>query len=437
MVALAHSIIQSMQGRSARIGAGLLILVLGGPTWAVASGFRIPNQSLAAIGLAGTHVAFTPGPDASYYNPANMSDLADSWQVETSLTVLNLPSIDYHDNRSPQFDGSSESELFFLPLLHAVSPRYGALRFGFSLTSPYGLAKQWQQPLPRASAEQFSLQVFEANPNLAFEPAPWLSLGAGVRLLHGKGEVDSRVVNPPFGQLEPLTALTRSSEGTDTQLGYNLALTVRPQPGWRLGATYRSEVDLHLTGQGQLGAWAGNLPLAAYTGSVALGVPLPAVLSLATSYTWGGLTVELGWDRTYWSAFDRLDFVYDQDFLATGFDGFDRPVMKNWADSDAYRIGLSYDWNQRWTTTLGLAYDQTPVPAATLGFELPDADALMYCAGVRYRASAATEIGLSYMYHRTESRTVTNEGVAGLPGIDGTFTGGGAHALTFGVITRF
>jgi len=77
------------------------------------------------------------------------------------------------------------------------------------------------------------------------------------------------------------------------------------------------------------------------------------------------------------------------------------------------------------------------VPDATLGFELPDADALIYCAGVRYRASAATELGFSYMYHRTESRSVTNAGGSGLPGIDGTFTEGGAHAMTIGVITRF
>jgi len=434
---LAHPVVQAKPGRWARLGVVLLLMVLGSPAWAAASGFRITNQSLGAVGLAGAHVAFTPGPDASYYNPANMVDLADVWQVETSLTLLDLPAVEYGDARSPLLDGSSESELFFLPLVHAVSPRYGDLRFGFSLTSPFGLSKQWHQPLPQASAEQFSLKVLEGNPSLAYEPAPWLRLGAGVRVLHGKGEVDSHVVNPPFGQLAPLTALSRSSDGTDTQLGYNLALTVQPLPDWRLGATYRSEVELHLTGQGQLGAWMGNVPLAAYAGSAARRVPLPAVLTLATSYTLGGFTVELGWDRTFWSSFDRLDFVYAQDFLATGFDGFDRPMVKNWADSDAYRLGLSYDWNPRWTTTLGLAYDQTPVPAATLGFELPDADALIYCLGVRYRASAALEVGLSYMYHRTESRTLTNEGVAGLPGIDGTFTEGGAHALTVGVITRF
>ncbi|MBV5317219.1 MAG: outer membrane protein transport protein [Desulfobulbaceae bacterium] len=432
-----YHVAQQKRMKPAGIGFILLCLLVQGTGSATASGFRITNQSLGAVGQAGAHIAFTPGPDASYYNPANMGDLADAWQVETSLTFLALPTIEYQDSRSPLLDGSSDSELFVMPLVHAVSPQYGKLRFGFSLTYPYGLSKQWQQPFPRASAEQFSLLVVEGNPTFAYEPVSWLSIGGGVRVVYGKGEVDSAVSNPPFAQLAPLTELSRSSDGTDTQLGYNLALTLKPQPNWRIAATYRSEVELDLDGDGRLGAWLGTVPIAAYSGSAEIGVSLPAVLSLATSYTIDRLTVELGWDRTFWSSFKVLDFTYDQNFTGTVFDGFDRPVVKNWEDSDAFRIGLSYEWNQQWTTTLGLAYDQTPVPDATLGFELPDADALIYCAGVRYRASAATELGLSYMYHRTESRSVTNEGVAGLPGIDGTFTEGGAHAVTIGVITRF
>ncbi len=425
------------QERVKAVSVCFLFLLFCAPVSATASGFRITNQSLGAVGLAGAHIAFTPGPDASYYNPANMCDLSDNGQVESSLTFLGLPPVKYHDSRSPLLDGSSESELFFMPLLHTVSPRYGALRFGFSLTYPYGLSKQWQQPFPQASAEQFSLFVVEGNPTLSYELAEWLHIGGGVRVLYGKGKVDSTLGNPPFSQVAPLTSLNRSSDGTDIQMGYNLALTVRPQQAWNIAATYRSEVDMNLSGNGHLGAWMGTSSLASYSGATKIGVPLPAVFSLATSYTIDRLTVEIGWDRTFWSSFKVLDFDYGQNFLGTVFDGFDRPVAKNWRDTNAYRIGLSYEWNERWTTTLGFAYDQTPVPDATLGFELPDADALIYCAGVRYRASAATEFGLSYMYHRTESRTIANEGVAGLPGIAGTFTEGGAHAVTIGVITRF
>lgn len=420
-----------------RLLVPVLALVVSSPLSAFASGYRITNQSLEAVGLAGAHVAFTPGPDSSYYNPAGMTELADQWQVETSLTFLDLPTIDYRDDRSPVLDGSSENELYVMPLVHVVSPEYGRLRYGFSLTYPFGLAKQWEQAFPRATAEQFSLLVVEANPTLAFKPAQWLSLGGGVRLLYGRGEVDSQVTNPPFTQLAPLTDLSRSSEGTDTTLGYNLALTVRPWDNWSFAATYRSENTLDLAGTSDLHAWAGNWALASYTGDGRIEVSLPAVFTVAAAHTFGDVTLELVWDRTFWSSFDQLDFRYNQSFTGTLFDGFDRSVIKKWTDSDAYRLGVTYRWNTAWTSTLGLAYDKTPVPSETLGFELPDSDAFVYCAGVRYRYSESLETGISYMYHQTESRSVAQESATGLPGINGTFTEGGAHAVTIGVIASF
>jgi len=409
-----------------------LILYLLQPVITEASGFRVANQSLSAVGLSGAHTAFTPGPDSSYYNPANMSSLPDHWQVETSLTLLQLPGIEYTDNRNALFNGISERELFFMPLFHVTSPRYGNLRYGFSLTYPYGLSKQWEQMYPRAFAEKFSLLTVEANPSFAYEAANWLSIGGGLRIVYGEGEVENEIGAP----LSPIVTLHRSSEGTDTQVGYNLALSLRPNKQWALAATYRSEINLNLTGHSELQVLAGPTVMASYFGDGAVGITLPAVLSLATSYSFDRLTVELAWDRTFWSSFEALDFVYEQGFQSSPFAPFDSVSIKNWNDADAYRIGLTYDWNERWTTTLGFTYDRTPVPVSTLGFELPDADAMVYCTGIRYRYSAATELGLSYMYHRTRPRSVSGADT-NTSSIEGRFTEGGAHAVTLGVITTF
>lgn len=418
--------------RKATLFAAVLLL-LAWPHKAEASGFRIANQSLGAVGLSGARTAYTPDPDASYYNPANMSYLPDSWLVETSLTALQLPAIEYADNRGSAFNGSSENELFWMPLLHMTSPQYGRLRYGFSLTYPFGLAKQWEQPYPKALAEKFSLLTVEANPTFAYSLADWLSIGGGLRFVYGKGEVENEIGAP----LSPLATLSRSSDGTDTQLGYNLAVSIRPNEQWTVAATYRSEVELDLDGHSDLQATAGSLPLAAYAGDGSVGITLPAVLSLATALTVDRLTVELAWDRTFWSSFDHLDFAYTQNFQSSPFFAvFDSMLVKNWDDADAYRIGLTYDWNASWTTTLGFTYDRTPVPATTLGFELPDADAMVYCAGIRYRYSPRMEFGLSYMYHRTSTRSVS-QADANTSAIDGRFTEGGAHAVTLGVITTF
>jgi long-chain fatty acid transport protein len=407
------------------------------PCTAFSSGFQIPNQSLHAVGIAGAHVAYTPGPDSAYYNPANMSYLSDSWKMEASLTALGLPAIDYSDNRSPLLDGSSDGELFFLPQLHIASKDYHNFRFGFSLTYPFGLTKSWKQPFPAATAQQFSLFVVEGSPSLSYLFSEKFSIGGGVRIIYGDGEVENNVISTPFTPLTPLTSLSRYIDGNDLQLGYNLAMTFRPSKQWSLAATYRSEVELNLSGDATLQALAGAVPVSGYYGPGKLAVTLPGIFSLATSFVYNSLTFEITWNRTFWSSFEQLDFQYDQSFLGTLFDGFDRPVAKSWKDSDALRLGLTWEVSDKLLTTLGFAIDETPVPQSTLGFEMPDSDAFMYSAGLQYKQTEDLTLATSYMYHHTTSRSVTNQSSGGLPGIDGTFTDGGAHAVTVGLIYNF
>ncbi|BHH82029.1 OmpP1/FadL family transporter [Desulforhopalus sp. 52FAK] len=390
------------------------------------AGYQIPNQSTRAVGIAGATVAYSTGAEASYYNPANMSFLSDAWFLETSLTMLYLPSIEYSDNRSPLMDGSSESEMFYLPQIHLVSEDMQNFRFGFSLAYPYGLAKRWEDPYPAASANEFSLDVIEANPTFSFLLTDSFSLGGGVRFIYSEGTVENGV--PGF---------TRELEGDDFQVGYNLAATYKPIEAWRVAATYRSEVTMELDGDADLVAMMGDMLVAGYNGSGSVDIILPAVFSLATSYTIKDLTFEVTWNRTFWSKVENFDFNYDQSFLGTPFDGFDRPLTKKWDDSDAIRFGLTWSVVKALDVTFGFAIDETPVTEDNLGFELPDSDAYMYSAGLVYDVSERMSLGLSYMYQYTTTRSVTGDSVAGLPGIDGTFTDGGAHAVNVGVTWKF
>lgn len=407
------------------------------PAISFSSGFQIPNQSVVAVGIAGAHIAYTPGPDSSYYNPANMSFLSDSWKMEGSLTALGLPSIDYTDNRSPLLNGSSDSELFFLPQLHIASKNYQNFRFGFSLTYPFGLSKSWDQPFPAVTAQRFSLFVIEGNPSLSYLFSKKFSVGGGLRVIYSDGEVKNSAINTPFMPLSPLTSLNRDMDGDDLQLGYNLAITLHPVEQWTFAATYRSKVELDLSGNASLQALAGETAIANYHGSGDLAVALPAVFSLASSVSFNDVTFEITWNRTFWSSFDQLDFQYDQPFTGSLFDGFDRPVEKNWKDSSALRFGLTYKFKDKLITTLGFAIDETPVPESTLGFDMPDSDAFMYSAGLQYKQTKDLTLATSYMYHHTTSRSVTNLSPGGLPAIDGTFTDGGAHAITIGMIYNF
>lgn len=83
----------------------------------------------------------------------------------------------------------------------------------------------------------------EANPTVFYAITDWLSIGGCVLFIYGKGEVENGI-----GPLLSPIAISRSSDETEAQLGYNLAVSIRPNERWTLAATYRSKVTLDLDG---------------------------------------------------------------------------------------------------------------------------------------------------------------------------------------------
>lgn len=398
----------------------LALVSLFAATSAFASGYRIPEQSVDSTAKAGANVASATRADAAYYNPANMSWLDNTWNVQGDLTYIHLTPVTYDDYRSSLFDSESEDENFLLPAGFLVSPFYGDVRFGLAITAPYGLAKRWQDRYPRATAEEFSLQVVELNPTASYKISDMVSIAAGPRMLYNKATVisDARYVGTP---------VARDMDGDTLEWGYNAALSVKPSKDLNFSATYRSNVDLDF--EGDVDLFIGRaLP----TRDGFVSIPAPAVFTLAAAFKpIEALTVELSWDRTFWSEYDNLDFDFKP---AVGFAPFEAPIAKDWDDSSAYRIGLSYQLNEVLTLLGGFAYDETPVPDETIGFELPDSDAFLYSVGAQYKVNEKMEIGVAMLYDYKKTREVT---VSPTSTIYGEFTDSSAILLTAGINYKF
>jgi len=432
-----------MRQRTICLTAGMAILVV--KEAAFASGYRIPEQSVNATALGSAYVANANYADAAYYNPANMSWLSPGLKMEGGVSYINLPSISYEDFRSSSLSGTSEEENFLLPNLHIVSPAYNNFRVGFALVIPAGLSKRWEDVFPGTFANKFAMTVVEANPTVAYKVNDMFSLALGARAVYSDATVRSagNIEAVPAGGLggglpatPEYTYISRDMDGDTTEYGYNLAMSVKPTDKLALAATYRSEIDLDMEGSGTLytssSYFNGLFPSGFYQGTGSISTPLPAVLALAVSYSFEKSTLEFVYDRTFWSANDTQDFSYPVSLghpVLTA--AFDDPIVKDWDDVDAFRLGYTYLWDQRLTLMGGFGFDGNPVPDETLSFDLPDSDAWFASFGIRYNLREQWSIGAAYLHAWKEDRTVRNST------LNGEFSGAASHCLSLSASYKF
>ncbi|MDD3323517.1 MAG: OmpP1/FadL family transporter [Sulfurospirillaceae bacterium] len=382
-----------------------------------ASGYRIPEQSLNSVALSNAYVANANSADASYYNPANMSFMGTGAEVEAGMTYINLPKVSFAGTDATHSDKSLE-EHFFVPTMFYVSPMMGSWRYGLSVVAPGGLSKRWDN-FGKRSSEEFTLATIEVNPTASYKFNDQFSVALGARGVYSDGVVKSNASN----------VAVRDLTGDSIDFGYNLALSYKPIKDLTLSATYRSKIDLTVEGEATLihPAIAGG-----YNGGASVTIPLPAVLNIALAYTMDKTTVEFVFDRTYWSAYKELDFNYDRALAA-----FDAPVPKNWKDVNAYRIGVTHQYNDKLTLMAGFAIDETPAPDNTVGFELPDSDAKLYSVGFDYKINKQLSMGFAYLYDDKEDRTVNNNTGGASTAPSGTFSDSAAHLVRLSAKYKF
>ena len=397
---------------------------------AMAGGYELPESSINATALSAAYVAASHGADAAYYNPAAMVYNEDAGLLEVDTTYIGLSKVNYKGNYTSPFTHAtsgpynihSQQESFLVPTLHYSSKKLGnnSARVGLSIVAPAGLSKRWDSQPAKSSAEEFTLQTIEVNPSFAIPLSDTLSFGAGFRIVRTDGIVKSNTGAP--------LQISRDMTGDSIDYGYNLALNYRPNQNLSLAATYRSKIDLNVEGDATLRT---VLPAASgYDGSTRVTVPLPAALNLAAAYTFDTeTTVEVVYERTYWSAYKSLDFDYDGT-VNTGTTIFGAPIAKNWTNTNTYRLGITQKMDKL-TAMAGVAYDKTPIPEATLGYELPDSDAWIYSLGARYQVDKQWNIGIAGLVDVKKSRDVKNTS------IDGEFSDSRAYLVTVGVEYRF
>jgi long-chain fatty acid transport protein len=164
----------------------------------------------------------------------------------------------------------------------------------------------------------------------------------------------------------------------------------------------------------------------------AVSVPAPGVIALSVAYdVMDNLNVELTWDRTFWSEYETLDFDYSPQIPGNPFEV---PVARDWDDTDAFRIGLTYGLNDAIDLMAGFGYDNNPIPTENVDFSIPDSDAWLYSIGMQYAVNDKMDLGIAALYDYKEEREVKVDPTGN---VYGKFTDASAFLITVGLDYRF
>jgi len=417
-----------------RVLGGVSLCLLAGVVFA--GGYKIPEQSIRSTGTSGAYFSSANAPDAAYFNPANMSFMKDGWGLEVGMRYIVLPSIKFEGNAfNPvpppgsvvRADASSKREGFFVPYFHYVSPKVGKLRFGLSFVTPAGLSKRWENSLQQAYAKNFRLEVYEVDLSASYLITDRISIGGGLRGVYSRGEVEFA---------HPSGAYSVSMDGdTNIKPGFFISASVKPTKELTISTLYRSKVDLKIKGDasGYFVTGSGSPPpMYFFSTSGSVKIPLPAEWRLGASYRWNRTTFEFTYERTFWSKYKKLDFNFGDPNVEVQFG---RPKPKDWKDTNTYRFAVLHEFNDKISGMAGIAYDETPVPERTLGFELPDSDGWILSAGGIYKPEPKVEIGVAYLLFLKKDRTIDDPN--NIYGINGKFKDISAHMLTLSIAYSF
>lgn len=359
-------------------------LMLGLPGMAGAAGFQISESSVSGLGraFAGAGVA---GDDLSdmFYNPGGMQLRSGGFQAGLSI----IDSESSFSGAARPFGGPNDDggETGAVPNFYYTMPGDGPMRFGVSVTAPFGLATEYDPAWAgRYQGLRSELTTLDINPSFSYRISETVTAGAGLSAQYADAELSQARflgLGVPDGK--------STVSGDNWALGFNAGAMFSPAQGTRIGIGYRSKVDQEVDG---------DLTVVSPTGATLVStgakaeVSLPETVYLSLAQALGERTTLMASARwTKWSRFEELRIRF-----ANGLP--DAVTEENWDDTVTISLGVNHAINDRWSVRAGYAHDESPVPDDFRTVRIPDSDRDWLTLGASYSSPGGMTVDFGFAH---------------------------------------
>ena len=372
-------------------------LLWGAPATGFAAGFQNYAQSATATAMGGVGVANPNEPNASFMNPALMSQ-HDDFNIYLGDTLI-IPNTTYNPLGGADEEVATESTIFPPPNGHLGYGINDDLSVGIGANFPYGLGITWPNDwVGREDVEFQSVQTLNITPVVSYTiPNTDFTLAGGGQIAFGKVELKRDVV-------------LREDRAVETHLGGNGngfgglgALLYQPNDQLTFGAQYRSAIKMNYDGRVHFEGEEGTpFEQQFVDGDVSTSLTLPHLISLGAGWRMKRLFLELDFNYTFWQTYDEVVIDFERDLPQE-----ESVIEGNWHGAGAVRLGAQYDVTDAIPVRLGFGFDMTPIPDDYIAASLPGNHRLVGSFGSGYTMKNGLRFDLAYQLVSALEREVT------------------------------
>ncbi len=338
---------------------------------ALAGGFAIREQSTIGQGLSFAGVAAGSGGLSSlFWNPAISAEYNELGFISESNAALIAP------YSKSDLGSGNVGKLAVVPAGYFSYGVTDQLTIATSMNAPVGLTTDGRNGwLGNDRGDKSEVKTYNFNPTASYKLSDMLAVGVGAQIEFMQVDLTSRV---PGSGVQFLGA-----EGDSLGFGFTAGVLFEPTDTTDIGIGFRSSVKHTLKGDGFF------LP-ARFAGDIRAKFQSPEIVTVGIRQDVSDeLSFMAGIEWANWSRFKELRI-----------EGPTRPLVENyaWKDSWYFSLGAEFAYSDALTLRSGVAYEKSPVPAATRSVRAPDNDRYWLSLGASYKFSEKMTANLAYSH---------------------------------------
>lgn len=359
----------------------LAVLILLSSTTVFGAGYQLNLQGIRQLAMGGTGTAWPWDASTIFYNPGGLARLK-SIQAYASIVFV-VPATSF-SNPILRSSTTTRPQTFTPFNIYVGGPIQHDSKFalGLGIYTAAGIGIKWDDNwIGKYMVQSINFNAVMFQPTISYRVGNFLSVGGG--FVYGAGSIDLRQALPVHGYNGPQPPNEDNGEtrlhGSANGVGFNLGIQLKPSDNFQVGFTYRSQVNMGVSGGAATFTVPNSLRSSFPTTTFDSNLPLPQVASFGIGIRpLERLTLQFDLNYTGWNSYDTLRINFTDHTPALQNIRAPRCYKNTWTP----RVGACYKVSKVVSLMAGAVYDPTPVPDGFVSPDLPDADRICISAGI-------------------------------------------------------